>query len=90
MSYIIILNHISIIEALFNIKSNIYIINKDKTININMKLIEKALGTEISSVMIEYLTDSEIFLKFSFLNKNFAEVVYQLRGYHKIWRERYL
>lgn len=44
----------------------------------------------VTSVLIEYLTDHEVFLKLSMLSKNIGQSIHNLKSASKIWRDKYL
>jgi len=44
----------------------------------------------MSSILFEYLSINEIFLKFNFLNRNFHTILEKLKTYPKLWRIKYL
>jgi len=56
----------------------------------SVSLFDQTFNKEISSILLEHLTISEIFLKFNLLNRNFNSIVENLKTYPKLWRIKYL
>ena len=56
----------------------------------NLSGFEEFLNPEITSVIIEYLTDYEVFIKLTLLSKSIGTTVHKLKAFPKIWRKKYL
>jgi hypothetical protein len=47
--------------------------------------LESVFDPQLSSILVQYLTVEEIFLKLGMLNKNFNTIVNQLKQYKNLW-----
>ena len=52
--------------------------------------LESTINREISSILVDFLTLEEVFFKFGLLNKNFHQIVQNLKLYPKVWQQKYI
>ena len=52
--------------------------------------IETILDYQISSIILSFLEDEDIFLKFCVINKNFNKIIFNMKAYDKIWKDKFV
>jgi hypothetical protein len=51
---------------------------------------QNTFNVEICSILVEIMSMSDTFLKFSVLNKSFYEVMEKLKKFPKLWKIKFL
>jgi hypothetical protein len=51
--------------------------------------IETIFDCQISSIILSFSEDEDIFLKFCVINKNFNKIIFKMKNYDKIWKDKF-